>query len=502
MKNLTETLEEAVGQFDSAGREDLIKFVRTYSTQFEAAAADEKAVEDIIAAAVGAESISPQGAACLQTAVKTFFGTDKIDPQPVIPVDAGDQSSVANNTVGVPSPYITASQSGAPADTRDSTPSESEQKLVRRKTVVTSISGGVGGLVWLLTLYVVAAWVAIGSLSSIQFRDEITQKHHTTYLQVMDLTNLDGVKRLQEELDQYREVMRKSVAAWDGDLAGVAIALGEPIEKIKSVNEASALCKNASDNIIKPCETLKEVLPKYLAYTDRNKALQEALANAKDTYAKSNGDDEKKKNEFAELGERIRFMRTFGYTPMLVMPDQVLTLLLAMAMGVLGSTITMTWTFLEEDQNPSVKWYLLRPFVGALSALVIFIFAKAGQMTLTVNAGDVNLSPFLLSLLGIASGLLSDRAYAQMSSVSGRFIGEIGAEKERWSSHLQEELNKKQLTSDQLATALNLDKERSALIVIGEAKVSAQEQQRIGDFLNISPRLLFTDIPPEIIARE
>ena len=86
-------------------------------------------------------------------------------------------------------------------------------------------------------------------------------------------------------------------------------------------------------------------------------------------------------------------------------------------------------------EKPPLKWYLLRPFIGALSALVIFIFAKACQITLTADINESGtLSPFLLSLFG-SPGLLSDRAYAQMSYVSGKMLGDVGAEQERWSSY-------------------------------------------------------------------
>ena len=117
-------------------------------------------------------------------------------------------------------------------------------------------------------------------------------------------------------------------------------------------------------------------------------------------------------------------------------------------------------------------------------------------MTLTANTGGATLSPFLLSLLGIAAGLLSDRAFAQMSLVSGKVLGDVGAEQERWSSRLELELQANKVSSEQLATALNMDKEHIDGIVVGQQKASLQEQQRISDYLRIAPRLLFTDIPP------
>lgn len=255
---------------------------------------------------------------------------------------------------------------------------------------------------------------------------------------------------------------------------------------------------------MKSCDRLLEVLSKFLAYqenkSNKEKVLKQAIDNYTTIHAAGNNKAEvgtaDSGNKPNDLEARIGFMLKFHFGDMLKMPEQVLTLLLAIAMGVLGSTITMTWTFLGEKTSLPLRWYLLRPFVGALSALVIFIFAKAGQMSLITNAANATLSPFMLSLLGIAAGLLSDRAYAQMSSVSGKFLGNMGTVQERWSSHLEEELKKQNMTSEALATALNLDKHRIDEIIAGARMASLQEQQRISDRLGIAQRLLFTDIPP------
>ena len=306
------------------------------------------------------------------------------------------------------------------------------------------------------------------------------------------------LKNLKIEANQYRDKMINEITDWERDLTGIAIALKVQPD-INNLDAIKKECSAGASATTEPCRRLDILLTDYLPYLANKTSKEDTYQKALDAFKNKNRDPEGKPvpaSKSDDLLARIEFMENFGYWPMLVMPDQVLTLLLAIAMGVLGSTITMTWTFLAEKPNPPLRWYLLRPFVGALSALVIFIFAKAGQMTLTTDAANATLSPFLLSLLGIAGGLLSDRAYAQMSSVSGRVLGEVGAEQERWSSHLEEELNKKQMTSDQLATALNLDKQRIAAIITGHQMATMQEQQRISDRLGIAPRLLFTDIPP------
>lgn len=468
MKGLTKILEEAIGQSSTADRKDLLNFVRTKSAEFEAVP-DATAVEVILATAVSTASITQQGKDILAAAVQNFSAirspTIRESNQLASPPAADSADPAWTSARGVGTVILTASSYTA---------------------------GITAGLLWLLILYLLATWTAVGSLSSIQFREDIYQKYNTTLNQIVELKNL------KIEANQYRDKMINEVTDWERDLTGIAIALKVQPD-INSLDAMKKECSAGAPATSEPCRRLDKVLTDYLPYLANKKSKEDTYQKALDAFKNKNRDPEGKPvpaSKSDDLLARIEFMENFGYWPMLVMPDQVLTLLLAIAMGVLGSTITMTWTFLAEKPNPPLRWYLLRPFVGALSALVIFIFAKAGQMTLTTDAANATLSPFLLSLLGIAGGLLSDRAYAQMSSVSGRVLGEVGAEQERWSSHLEEELNKKQMTSDQLATALNLDKQRIAAIITGHQMATMQEQQRISDRLGIAPRLLFTDIPP------
>lgn len=347
------------------------------------------------------------------------------------------------------------------------------------------------GLLWLLALYLGATWLAVGSLSSIQFRDDIENKYNTTLNETLNL------KDLQADAEQYRSSMKASVSDWERELWELATIFGvDPIilRKIGSYKELCGVEKQPETENLKNCNRLSKVVSNLLYYDNnmgiKDVALKEAIIN-KDEVNKTNSE-----NKPNDLEARIGFMLKFHFGDMLKMPVQVLTLLLVIAMGVLGSTITMTWTFLSENTSLPLRWYLLRPFVGALSALVIFIFAKAGQMSLITDAANASLSPFMLSLLGIAAGLLSDRAYSQMASVSGKFLGNMGVEQERWSSHLEKELKKQGMTSEALATALNLDKHRTDEIITGVRMASLQEQQRISDRLGVAKRLLFTDIPP------
>jgi hypothetical protein len=452
MKNITQILQESTSKADPNIRESLLNFVNAKSPEFEAAQ-DAIAIEAILNEAVSANSITQEGKSFLLNAVQNYLATNPSG------TDTGD-----------------------PNKTKTKSDESSVDKVLNAGSI-TAIT--TAGLLWLLTLYLAAIWLAVGSLSSIQFRDDIENKYNTTLNETLKL------KDLQVDADQYRSSMKEKVSSWERELWELAIIFGvNPDTLLGDPESYKQWCgsEKQSEEVMKTCNRLSMVLSDLLNYQQKMNIKDKSLAEAIKVEANKTPND---------LEARIGFMLKFNFGDMLKMPVQVLTLLLVIAMGVLGSTITMTWTFLSESTSLPLRWYLLRPFVGALSALVIFIFAKAGQMSLITDAASASLSPFMLSLLGIAAGLLSDRAYSQMASVSGRFLGNMGAEQERWSSHLEEELKKQNMTPEALAAALNLDKHRTEEIITGSRKASLLEQQRISDRLGVTPRLLFTDIPPD-----
>lgn len=526
---MTKILQEAVGEARAADQNNLLNFVDAKSSEFEAAQ-DATAIETILNAAVSANSITQEGKSILFTAVQKSLAMDA--PSNQMQTDAEDPAETRTSTNEQPEvTEMTGGNKNQPAtspsgenqpDSITSTVDKSEAAEIPNDNMKKAVSHGwtsgtgtgagtaiinagsytaitTGGLLWLLALYLGATWLAVGSLSSIQFRDDIEHKYNTTLNETLKL------KDLQADVEQYRSSMMASVSTWEFELWKLAINFGVQFDTISSPEGFQKVCvgERRPDNI-KSCDRLLEVLSKFLAYQENKSNKEKVLKQAIDSYMTIHAAGNNKAevgtpdsgNKPNDLEARIGFMLKFHFGDMLKMPEQVLTLLLAIAMGVLGSTITMTWTFLGEKTSLPLRWYLLRPFVGALSALVIFIFAKAGQMSLITNAANATLSPFMLSLLGIAAGLLSDRAYAQMSSVSGKFLGNMGTVQERWSSHLEEELKKQNMTSEALATALNLDKHRIDEIITGARMASLQEQQRISDRLGIAQRLLFTDIPP------
>ena len=171
------------------------------------------------------------------------------------------------------------------------------------------------------------------------------------------------------------------------------------------------------------------------------------------------------------------FFDKFGMERFLLIPSPVLVVMLTMGMGLLGSVVTMTWSFVRRDGDLTVRRFLTLPFVGMMSAFIIFIFINAGQLTLTADGTAAKLNPFVLSFVGIISGLLSERAYARISDVGSNFF-KVDAGVSRWGARLQQAMIEKGVTSAELARHL-LTSEEEVKRIADESIAATFEQQRL-----------------------
>jgi len=105
-------------------------------------------------------------------------------------------------------------------------------------------------------------------------------------------------------------------------------------------------------------------------------------------------------------------------------PVPILKLNLVLSMGIFGSLIFVTIEFISEPKGylrHSFVMYFFRPFLGMIVALAMYVLVKSGQFALFSNTKS-DLSPFLISFLGIISGMLADQAYKQIHSTGITFL--------------------------------------------------------------------------------
>lgn len=114
------------------------------------------------------------------------------------------------------------------------------------------------------------------------------------------------------------------------------------------------------------------------------------------------------------------------------LPGSVLTLLLALSMGALGSTLYVTGEYFKNSSDRTFAWYFFRPFLGMITALAVFVAFKAGQLTLagaSPNSGvEMDLNPFLVSFFAVIAGLLSEHAIARLSMIGRDWLDRLGKE--------------------------------------------------------------------------
>lgn len=178
----------------------------------------------------------------------------------------------------------------------------------------------------------------------------------------------------------------------------------------------------------------------------------------------------------------------------------ILTLSLVILMGILGSALQMTHAYFMRDQVESIGGYFLRLSVGAITALVIFIVAKAGVPVIADASrlgGDAPINPYLVSFLAIVSGLLSENAIASVQAQGTRVFGAGIDGPNRWViNDLTPDLQAQQLKPSDLANLLGVSEATAAAMIKGEEQIPPAAQRTIAIFLRRNPRDIFTDIPP------
>jgi hypothetical protein len=181
-------------------------------------------------------------------------------------------------------------------------------------------------------------------------------------------------------------------------------------------------------------------------------------------------------------------------------PD-VLTLFLVVLMGILGSALQITHAFFYEDRLENSGSYFLRVCVGAITALVIFIVAKAGVPVIADTSklgGEAAINPYFVSFLAILSGLLSENAIASIQAQGAKFFGpDVPGAPNRWAREdLNSLLQPPDLSLKAIGEYLEATEEVTKSILSGEVSATPDQQKTISLYLRRRLRDIFSDLPP------
>jgi len=190
----------------------------------------------------------------------------------------------------------------------------------------------------------------------------------------------------------------------------------------------------------------------------------------------------------------------FAYK-IVLLPKMMLVLALAIFMGVLGSLICISRDFLKNPDERSFAEILFRIGLGAGVAFALFFFAAAGMMAFAQGgapgSGQTEMSPYLISFLGITAGYLSDRVSEWMREMGIRtFKLSKGDDPDRWGIGLKAEMDKQGIVPSTLAKAIGAAAEEVQAWCDAGKAVPSENQKAIALYLRTDRSALFTDLEP------
>jgi hypothetical protein len=337
-----------------------------------------------------------------------------------------------------------------------------------------------------------------------------------------DAENDIKYRPVRTALDGRLEEFNFRVRVFDGDLAK-AMSEKSPAEQVGRLNAAQENLK-AHPELMPLIEQITALYATYEPIYDERmkvkatlKAKNEQVAGLKASatslraslddlfaqFSKKQIDDPTRarvENALFELYSE-GFLGTF-INKLIVTPPDILTLGLVILMGVLGSALQMTHALFKLNRLESVGAYLLRLSVGAITALVIFIVAKAGVPVIADASrlgGDAPINPYFVSFLAIISGLMSENAILSVQTQGARFFApESAPEQLRWArSDLREAFKTANRNPDNVKHLLGVEDSQFDAWMSGKEPLPGNAQLMIAGVLETPRRDLFTDLPPE-----
>jgi hypothetical protein len=184
----------------------------------------------------------------------------------------------------------------------------------------------------------------------------------------------------------------------------------------------------------------------------------------------------------------------------LLSPADFLALLLVGFCGILGALLRIVFFTYASGKDPSFRSFFVGPILGLICALVVYILFRAGFIAITdqsQTAETSSLSPFVIAIVAMAAGLLSERSIDLLRKTSGTWLGSAEASQgARWAVHLQRAISDRGLTIDTLASRLDVSADKLKQWAAEEDVVPGDKQREIALVLDMPIRAIFTDLGP------
>jgi len=365
---------------------------------------------------------------------------------------------------------------------------------------------------WLATLYLGLLYLGVGALGV----SELVGRYGDQAAMIFHVVSVVDQVRQQERETVEGDEAKLAVNAAQRDAAVAelrrfGVQAGLPLEKIQPVIDNYDLAPRLAALLGKPVESKVEQdwadrAAKVMELQLDNKRLQAAIDAAVVALRKGWA------SEFEPLSDTkgrtlsatdiemaagtAAALRRLGFGQMFLLPQELLTLVLALTMGGLGSTLQVTKALVEGDLAERASYYVVRPFQGMVTALVFYVVLKAGQLTIS-SGGAGGLNNFFIAFASIVSGLMSQQAYAVIEKAGATLLKADQGEP-RWAFKLGETLAARGIDGATLAEGVGAGIAEMGTWLAEAQPVPAQYQRLIAVWLHMPERELFTNQAPVV----
>jgi hypothetical protein len=370
--------------------------------------------------------------------------------------------------------------------------------------------------IWLVMLYCGCIWLVFGTFSTHQLQYRIqTEKMQDTVTVSSVIRLLGCLKGLDEQIATKRKKIKSLENALE-NLQGESdqIERGmDPLKiRLKMVRAAVTQSESKTDETIKEekdgeLQLVRSIEAKSLElrrksrrYTVKKILLESERKNLEqliDNRMILEANNASVQDYLTELAS----MQRFHFDALATMPSQLLSQILVLSMGALGSIIFLTRAFLTPRLFKPFSWYLFRPFLGMVTALAMFVLTKSGLGIVSGENAANSLNPFVISFIAIISGLLSEQAYERIQSAGESFF-KTEERKQRWSLSVCEEMEKQSKSGDDMRPFVKASPKIIEEWVEGTIPVPADAQKIISAWLGKPVRELFSDQPPDFMDND
>jgi len=285
----------------------------------------------------------------------------------------------------------------------------------------------------LLLWYVAAIYLVIFSLSTHQFQRRVTAVPIETASNTAKLRRWDGeFKRLTVNVAAEKTLLGEAQAKSEAarrNLAEIDAKLARRDEELKQAPENAGRRTAYNDAKATQVEASRHWDAERENVTFRKASHELAIKQLNEHNAKLTPRERAELELVRQQDHQQDSIRRWAPF-FLEMPKELLTLVLALSMGALGSTVYVTRAYFHQNQDDldrSRAWYLIRPLHGAILGLIMYFVVKAGVIVFSTSAtttpnGDSDLNPFVIALFATISGIFSERAYRKLDEIAYRYF--------------------------------------------------------------------------------